>query len=134
MLHGKLEPTSTKGPANGFFAELSEKDDVDDAVFPLDGVTPLKDAVFVTASSSETRNVELGTASNVSLLRYNDEYDGSKTVLTTLMQKLLIGGYDHSRSNGSSLSEYSPSVPPTQIRDRVEQGALRHWSDGRESL
>jgi hypothetical protein len=69
LLHGKLEPTSTKGPANGFFAELSEKDDVDDAVFPLDGVTPLKDAVFVTASSSETRNVELETASNVSLLR-----------------------------------------------------------------
>jgi putative transposase len=30
--------------AHGFFAELCEKHDVDDAVFPVDGATPLKGA------------------------------------------------------------------------------------------
>ena len=44
LLHTRLEPTRTKVPAYGFFAELREKHDVDDAVFLVDGATPLKDA------------------------------------------------------------------------------------------
>jgi putative transposase len=44
LLHTKLEPTRTNVIAHGFFAELCEKHDVDDAVFLIDGATPLKDA------------------------------------------------------------------------------------------
>ena len=44
LLHTKLEPTRTKVLAHGFFTELREKHDVDDAVFLVDGATPLKDA------------------------------------------------------------------------------------------
>jgi transposase-like protein len=44
LLHTKLEPTRTKVLAYGFFTELREKHDVDDAVFLVDGATPLKDA------------------------------------------------------------------------------------------
>jgi putative transposase len=44
LLHTTLKPTRTKVLAHGFFAELREKHDVDDAVFLVDGATPLKDA------------------------------------------------------------------------------------------
>jgi putative transposase len=44
LLHTKLEPTRTNVIAHAFFAELCEKHDVDDAVFLVDGATPLNDA------------------------------------------------------------------------------------------
>ena len=44
LLHTKLEPTTNKVVAHTFFAELSEKHDVDDAVFLIDGSRSLKDA------------------------------------------------------------------------------------------
>jgi putative transposase len=44
LLHTKLEPTRTNVLAHSFFGELREKHDVDDAVFLVDGATPLKDA------------------------------------------------------------------------------------------
>ena len=44
LLHTKLEPTRTNVLAHAFFTELREKHDVDDAVFLIDGATPLKDA------------------------------------------------------------------------------------------
>ncbi len=44
LLHTKLEPTRTNVIAYGFFAELREKHDVDDAVFLVDGATPLNAA------------------------------------------------------------------------------------------
>ena len=43
-LHTALEPTTNKGIAHAFFAELREKYDVDDAVFLIDGSHSLKDA------------------------------------------------------------------------------------------
>ena len=44
LLHTKLEPGRTNGFVHAFFAELREKYDVDDAVFLVDGATPLHDA------------------------------------------------------------------------------------------
>jgi putative transposase len=44
MLHTKLEPVRTNVFAHAFFAELREKHDVDDAVFLVDGATPLQEA------------------------------------------------------------------------------------------
>ena len=44
LLHTTLEPTRTNVLAHSFFRELREKHDVDDAVFLVDGATPLKDA------------------------------------------------------------------------------------------
>jgi transposase-like protein len=44
LLHTKLEPTRTNVLAHAFFTELREKHDVDDAVFVVDGATPLQDA------------------------------------------------------------------------------------------
>jgi putative transposase len=44
LLHTTLEPTRTNVLAHTFFRELREKHDVDDAVFLVDGATPLKDA------------------------------------------------------------------------------------------
>ena len=44
LLHTKLEPTTNKVIAHSFFAELSEKHDVNDAVFLIDGSHSLKDA------------------------------------------------------------------------------------------
>jgi len=44
LLHTALEPTRTKVLAHGFFTELREKHAVDDAIFFVDGATPLKDA------------------------------------------------------------------------------------------
>src|SRR6056297_4085820 len=44
LLHTKLEPTRTKVLAHSFFRELREKHDVDEAVFLVNGATPLKDA------------------------------------------------------------------------------------------
>ena len=44
VLHTTLEPTTTKVLAHSFLTELSEKHDVSDAVFLVDGATPLKDA------------------------------------------------------------------------------------------
>ncbi|QCW03441.1 IS6 family transposase [Natrinema pallidum] len=44
LLHTTLEPTRTSVLAHAFFTELREKHDIDDAVFLVDGATPLKDA------------------------------------------------------------------------------------------
>ncbi|SHG99096.1 IS6 family transposase [Halobaculum gomorrense] len=44
LLHTKLEPVRTNACAHGFFVELREKHDVDDAVFLVDGAAPLQDA------------------------------------------------------------------------------------------
>jgi len=44
LLHTKLKPTTNKVIAHSFFTELSEKHDVDDAVFLIDGSHSLKDA------------------------------------------------------------------------------------------
>jgi len=44
LLHTKLEPTRTNALAELFFRELREKHDVDDAVFLVDGATPLQEA------------------------------------------------------------------------------------------
>jgi transposase-like protein len=44
LLHTKLEPTRTNVLAHAFFAELREKHDIENAVFLVDGATPLKDA------------------------------------------------------------------------------------------
>jgi len=44
LLHTKLDPTRNNALAHAFFAELREKHDVDDALFLVDGATPLKDA------------------------------------------------------------------------------------------
>ena len=44
LLYTKLEPTTNKVIAHAFFAELSEKHDVDNAVFLIDGSHSLKDA------------------------------------------------------------------------------------------
>jgi putative transposase len=40
----KLEPTRANVIAHSFFRELRQKHDVDDAIFLVDGATPLKDA------------------------------------------------------------------------------------------
>jgi transposase-like protein len=44
LLHTKLEPTTNKVLAHSFLAELSEKHDVSDAVFLVDGSHSLQDA------------------------------------------------------------------------------------------
>ncbi|SDD85077.1 IS6 family transposase [Natrinema hispanicum] len=44
LLHTKLEPTTTKVLAHSFLTELSEKHDVGDAVFLVDGSHSLQDA------------------------------------------------------------------------------------------
>ena len=44
LLHTQLEPTRNNGLAHAFFTELREKHDVDDAVFLIDGATPLNAA------------------------------------------------------------------------------------------
>ncbi|RZV06654.1 transposase-like protein [Natrinema hispanicum] len=44
LLHTKLEPTTTKVLAHSFLTELSEKHDIDDAVFLIDGSHSLQDA------------------------------------------------------------------------------------------
>ena len=44
LLHTTLEPTTTKVLAHSFLTELSEKHDVDDAVFLVDGSHSLQDA------------------------------------------------------------------------------------------
>lgn len=42
LLHTKLEPIRINAISRAFFAELCEKHDVDDAMFLVDGATPLK--------------------------------------------------------------------------------------------
>ncbi|TMT87367.1 IS6 family transposase [Haloterrigena sp. H1] len=44
LLHTKLEPTTTKVLAHSFLTEISEKHNVDDAVFLVDGSHSLQDA------------------------------------------------------------------------------------------
>jgi transposase-like protein len=44
LLHTELETTRTNALAKMFFGELREKHNVDDAVFLVDGATPLKEA------------------------------------------------------------------------------------------
>jgi len=44
LLHTRPDPARTNALAHEFFAELREKHDVDDAVFLVNGATPLKDA------------------------------------------------------------------------------------------
>ena len=66
LLHTNLEPTTNTGLAEVFLAELSEKHDVADAVFLIDGPTHHRLPVTVPATISDTRNMEIETLSNVS--------------------------------------------------------------------
>ena len=69
LLHTALEPTTNKGIAHAFFAELREKHDVDDAVFLIDGSHSLKDACRRHSLDFRYENTETGIASNVSFER-----------------------------------------------------------------
>jgi Transposase and inactivated derivatives len=70
LLHTKLRPTTTKVLAHSFLTELTEKHDVSDAVFLvrwLAFVTKLH--VTDRDSILDTKNMEIGTLSNVYLER-----------------------------------------------------------------
>ena len=67
LLHTKLRPTTTKVLAHSFLAELSEKHDVDDAVFLVDGSKSLQAACHRHGFDFRYENMEIGTLSNVSL-------------------------------------------------------------------
>ena len=69
LLHTKLEPTGTNVIADQFFAELREKHDVEDAIFLVDGAVPLHRTCENMTSISDTNDMEIGTASNVSFVR-----------------------------------------------------------------
>jgi len=69
LLHTKLESTTTKVLVHSFLTELSEKHDVSDAVFLVDSSHSLQAGVNATGSISDTRNIEIGTALNVSSAR-----------------------------------------------------------------
>jgi len=60
-----LQATRTDTISDAFFAELRESHDVDDAVFLVNGATPLKDARSFTVSISDTKIMEIGVVSNV---------------------------------------------------------------------
>lgn len=67
LLYTNREPTRTNAIAHAFFAELREKHGVQDAVFFADGATPLKDACSLLTSISDTKDMEIGIAPNMSL-------------------------------------------------------------------
>jgi len=69
LLHTKLEPTRTNVIADQFSAELRGKHDVDDAIFLVDGAVPLHRVCENMASISDTNDIEIETASNVSFVR-----------------------------------------------------------------
>ena len=69
LLHTTLEPTRTNVLAHSFFCELREKHDVDDAVFLVDGATPLIDACNRHGLRFRYKNTEIGTMANVYLKR-----------------------------------------------------------------
>jgi len=91
-LHAKLESTRTKVLARGFFAELREKHDVGDAVFLVDGATPLKDTRH--RHGLELGYEQHGTRNGVerSFVGCNDELPRSRTVSATSTQQPLISG------------------------------------------
>lgn len=74
LLYTKLKPVRTNVFAHTFFAELREKHDVDDAVFPINGATPLQDAC--------SRHS----------LDFSNELYHFRTAFVTPKQKLLMSG------------------------------------------
>jgi len=72
-----------------------------------------------TTSISDTNDMEIGTASNVSFVRQNDELTASRIVLATPKQKLLTSGLDRSLSHGISLSEHYVLSPRNAFWARV---------------
>ncbi len=68
LLHTTLEPTTNTVIAHSFLTELSEKHDVDTAVFSLMGLTHYKMHISDTASISDTNAMETGTVSEVSFM------------------------------------------------------------------
>lgn len=58
LLHTKREPTTTKGLGHSFLMELSEKYDVFDAVFPVDGSHSLRNARQRHGFDFQTRNTK----------------------------------------------------------------------------
>ena len=67
LLHTTLEPTTTKVLAHSFLTELSEKYGVRESCFSSMAHTHSKTCVIATASISDTRNMKIGTPSNISL-------------------------------------------------------------------
>jgi len=66
LLHTKLEPTTTKVLAHSFLTEISEKHNVDDAVFLVDGSHSLQDTCQRHGFGFRYENMEIGMLSNVS--------------------------------------------------------------------
>jgi len=96
----------------GFFAELRDKHDVDDASFLVDGAAPLQRAVANTVSISDTNDMEIGTASNISIARQKIELLVSQTVSATPKQQQQTSGSDPLPSHAISVSEHDPAHAP----------------------
>lgn len=70
--HTKLEPTRTRSLTYDFLADLREKHDGDDAVFLVDGTTPLKDAYR--RHGLEFRYKRHGIRSNITNIGRNENW------------------------------------------------------------
>jgi transposase-like protein len=102
LLHKKLEPTRTNVIAYSFFRELREKHDVDDAVFLVDGATPLNDACR--RHGLDFRYERHGNRNSFERVfrEVKRRTTTSRTVLATPKQKLQTSGSDPSPSHGIS--------------------------------
>lgn len=69
FLHVKLYPTRTSVLTEMFLRELTEKHDVEDAVFLVDSARDSKLHSTISDSDFDTKNTEIGTLSNVSFER-----------------------------------------------------------------
>ena len=106
LLYTSLEPTTNTGLAEVFLAELSEKHDLLTPSFSLMAPTHCGLHVIMPATISKTRNMEIGTLSNVTLENSNAEQSVSRTVSATPQQTQPTNGSDSSAWHGISLFEH----------------------------
>lgn len=104
--HTTLEQTRTNVIVDQSFAKSSQKCDVDNAISLAGGAVLLHRTYKNMVSIVDTNDIEIGPASDISVINYIVESSTSQTVSAELKQKLLTSGCDRSLSHGISVSEH----------------------------
>jgi transposase-like protein len=120
LLHTKLKSTTTKVFAHSFLTELSEKHDVSDAVFLVDGSHSLQDVCH--RHGFDFRYEKHGNRNAVEHIFREIKCRTTcfQTVSATPTQKPLTTGSDHSASDVISLPEHYHWSGGVRIRIKDE--------------
>ena len=108
--HTQLEPARNNPLADLFLANVRDKQDIDDAIDPVDGSASLQRACRKHDLNCRYERRRSRDSIEILFVRQNVKLPVSQTVSATPRQKLLTSGSERSLSHGINSSEHYQSL------------------------